>query len=246
MSSAGLPPMPPPASRTSATRWSLVAALRGGSPEEARSSLLELCLHAWYPVYAFLRHCGHGPEPAQSLAREFFDGVLRSTEVGADASRFPRFRDYLVAQLHLFLARASGHPSASAPLPPASTERLEARLRSDGEAATPEDALRRGFAHGIIGDALARLRGEAREAGRLTLYGALEPYLAAEPPAGEMERIAAAQSVRPLFLVAALRRLRQRFRELVDEQLGDTVLDENQVDAERQALLAAMDRGAKE
>jgi len=41
----------------------------------------------------------------------------------------------------------------------------------------------------------------------------------------------------------ALKRLRQRFRELVREELADTVASADELAAEQQALLAALDRG---
>jgi hypothetical protein len=41
----------------------------------------------------------------------------------------------------------------------------------------------------------------------------------------------------------ALKRLRQRFRELVRDELADTVASADELAAERQALFAALDRG---
>jgi hypothetical protein len=40
----------------------------------------------------------------------------------------------------------------------------------------------------------------------------------------------------------ALKRLRQRFRELVREELADTVTSADELAAEQQTLLAALDR----
>ena len=93
----------------------------------------------------------------------------------------------------------------------------------------------------MIGDALARLREEARHADRLRLFEALEPYLTGEPAPGELDRLGVELAARPLFLVLAVRRLRERFRELVDDTLGDTVLNTAELAAERQALLDALD-----
>jgi hypothetical protein len=43
-----------------------------------------------------------------------------------------------------------------------------------------------------------------------------------------------------LVLVLALKRLRQRFRELVREELADTVLSVEEMEAEQRVLLAAL------
>jgi hypothetical protein len=50
---------------------------------------------------------------------------------------------------------------------------------------------------------------------------------------------------RPLFVVMAVKRLRQRFTELIDEELGDTVLSPEQLLAERTALYEAMARNGE-
>ena len=228
------------------TRWSLVAALHGdggGGDERARAPLLELCLHNWYPVYSYLRRCGHPPEVAQAMSQEFFDQLLQSAaQERRAAPRYGRFREFLVAELHDFLARARIPASDAAPGSPMALEALEARLRGDRRrAGSPEEALRRGFALGVIGDALSRLREEARHADRLRLFEALEPYLTGEPAPGELDRLGVELAARPLFLVLAVRRLRERFRELVDDTLGDTVLNTAELAAERQALLDALD-----
>ena len=46
-----------------------------------------------------------------------------------------------------------------------------------------------------------------------------------------------------MTLVVALKRLRQRFRELVRDELADTVASADELTAERQALLTALDPG---
>jgi RNA polymerase sigma-70 factor (ECF subfamily) len=161
------------------TRWSLVAALdnRGSA---ALTPLLELCLRNWYPVYAYLRRCGHNPETAQALTRQFFDHLLNRGTGHGDGERFGRFREFLLAELHAFLSAERAPLSANAPAPPLDIESLEARQRQDSvHAGSPEQALRRGFALEIIGEALRRLRGEALDARRLPMFESLERFLTA-------------------------------------------------------------------
>lgn len=222
------------------TRWTLVAAL-GQGEAGAERPLLELCLHNWYPVYSYLRRCGHAPEPAQELTRAFFEQLLRGISGKAQPSQFGRFREFLVAELQRFLAQGLAHPGPAAPLPPLDLDQMEARQRSEAAfAGSPEQALRRGFALEVIARARDRLRGEAREAGRLAMYEAMERYLTSEPVPGEFEQLAGRFGVRPLFVVTAMKRLRERFRELVDNALGDTVLNSGELEAERRALQDAL------
>ena len=222
------------------TRWSLVAALREGQ-EGGRKPLLELCLHNWYPVYSYLRRCGHAPREAQERTREFFDFLLREGATRAGASQHGRFREFLLAELHGFLSRERPAQPVTAPIAPMSIEQLEARQQKDNaNPGSPEQALRRGFALEIIGGALKRLRREASEADRMRMFETLERFLTAEPLPGEFEAVAGELGVRPLFVVMAVRRLRERFTELIDEELGDTVLNNEELESERQALQRAV------
>lgn len=223
------------------TRWSLVAALGDGTASQA--PLLELCLHNWYPVYSYLRHSGHSPEGAQELTRGFFHHLIHSGTSHASTSRFGRFRQFLLAQLHAFLSQEHGVGQVTTPIAPMSIDELESRQRKDNaHVDSPEQALRRGFALQIIGGALQSLRSEAREADRLAMFDLLERFLTTDPKPGEFEQAAQQLAVRPVFVVMAVKRMRERFRELVDVELGDTVLNTDELSAERQALLEALAR----
>jgi hypothetical protein len=224
-----------------ATRWSLVA----GATERAQSSLAELCVRYWFPVYAYVRRSGHPPEGAQQVALAFFHHLVTQRLTQRDPATPGRFREFMLAELDQFLARHwDGTPvarPAEGLASPAPMEVLEARHQAEmvgtGSAAA---AYQRGFAADVLAHALERLRREAVQAGRLPLFEALEPWLAAEPPPGEYEAMAQRLQSRPLSLVMALKRLRQRFRELADDELVETVANGSDLEAERAALRAAL------
>lgn len=232
----------PPAFAT--TRWSLVAA----AGRDASASLTELCVRYWYPVFAHARRCGHPPDVAQAITQAFFHHLVgeRLAEVGRDPPR--RFRDWLLAELARFMAhewrgRPVQRPAAEllAPLPVAL---LEQRHVAEGVAPpSAELGFRRSFALEVLARAFNRLRREARQAGREAMFDRLEPFMTLEPGPGDYAALAEALGTRPLSLVVALKRLRQRFRELADEELAETVADANEFAAERAALLEAL-RGA--
>jgi RNA polymerase sigma-70 factor (ECF subfamily) len=245
------------------TRWSLVAALdhagdapgvRPLSSAPARQRLLELCLRYWYPVYVYQRRSGHGAQAAQALAARFYDTLLQRRGSGASRGHDGRFRTFLLAELHRFLAEdalaagPSGHATSPAlapdlPVPPLA--QLEARRQREGDAGgSPELALRRGFALEVIAQAMHRIEVEAREAGRLPMFSALQPYLASDPVPGIYADIAQRLDVSPLFLSLALKRLRERFRELVDDELAQTVASAAALEEERRSLHAALQSAA--
>jgi RNA polymerase sigma-70 factor (ECF subfamily) len=225
----------------STTHWSLIAGLQDGDAAAAHASLLTLCLRYWYPVYAYLRRSGHASGHAYDLTRAFFEHLLREGAARTSAVHYGRFRLFLLAELHRFL---SGNPVAVAmpgtlDAPP--LQELEARHQAEtAPEGSPEQGLRRGFAVEILASARQHLRREAREAGRLEMFDALERFLSAESQPGDYDAIARRLQVRPLFVAVAVKRLRQRFRELVDRELGEILSSNEEMDAERSALLQAL------
>ena len=104
--------------------------------------------------------------------------------------------------------------------------------------------MRRGFALEVIAQAMRRIEDEAREAGRLPMFTALQPYLASDPVPGIYADLAQRLDVSPLFLSLALKRLRERFRELVDDELTQTVASAAALEEERRSLHAALQSAA--
>jgi len=186
---------------------------------------------------------------SQAMTARFFDRLLQHR---SGASRGPdgRFRTFLLAELHRFLAEYAlgGTDTAAAwapDLPVPLLSDLEARCQREGRAAgSPELALRRGFALEVIAQAMRRIEDEARQAGRMPMFAALQPHLASDPVPGDYADIAGRLDVSPLFVALALKRLRERFRELVDDELAQTVVSAAALDEERRSLHAALQSAA--
>jgi RNA polymerase sigma-70 factor (ECF subfamily) len=224
------------------TRWSMVIAVREGSEADARRSLGELCRRYWVPVYAYMRRSGYAPEEAVRLVQRFLSHLVARLRVGQPRNA-GGFRSYLQAELEDFLAREY---SRDAPFdgavsmdPPWPLEEIERRqLAEHSPNATPAEALQRGFALELLAIALHRLREEAAQSGRDALFEAVRPYLSREPSQREYATLAAGMKSSPLAMVVAVKRLRQRFQELVDEELAQTVGDAQSLQNERQTLLS--------
>ena len=221
-----------------ATRWSLVAAARQGG---AGAPLAELCVRYWYPVYAYVRRCGHAPQQAQAITRSFFHTLLGDRLPKVDPGRHGRFRSFMLAEVNRYVGEVWGGEAVAEQegglAPPVPTELLEARYRAETPpTATPELAYQQGYASEVLARAFARVRAEAVQAGREAMFERLQPYLSAEPGPGEYEALARELAQSPLALVVAVKRMRQRFRELVDEELSETVADAESFRSERAQL----------
>lgn len=225
------------------TRWSMVRQLQGERTGEARDALTELALRYWYPVYAYVRRCGHSQEIAQDITQAFLQQVAADLRGGRDMPP-GRFRDWLLARLNGFLAGQWQQVAGGGGLPDAPPlAELEARVCNEhGAGESPEQAYRRSFALEVLSRGLKQLRAEARQTGHADMCETLEPFLTREPGPGQYDELARKLAIRPLVLVMALKRLRQRFRELVHDELADTVASADELVAEQQALTAALDR----
>jgi RNA polymerase sigma-70 factor (ECF subfamily) len=228
--------------RFATTRWSMV--IHPGKPGSSDSSraLDELVRGYWYPVYAYIRHCGHEPGAADGITRTFLTHLLRRCRDGSDQPRQGDFRRFLLDELNRFLGgdwrvTVGGEVDSDLKAPPGLEER---NRRDNANATSPEQAYLHSFALEVVARALNRLHDEARQNGHDDMYQALLPYLGRDPVAGESERIAARLKVAPLALVIALKRLRQRFRELSSLELADTVNSPENLADEQAALHAAL------
>lgn len=226
------------------TQWSMVCRLQDARAPDARKALTELAVRYWYPVYAYLRRCGHAQETAQDITQAFLQqiaGDLRNQR----ASPRGRFRDWLLQQLNTFLG-GEWRELADGGFLPGAPALAELERRSRGEHTpdeSPEQAYQRSFALELLSRGMERLRAEAAQTGHLDMCEALEPFLAREPLPGQYDELARKLGMRPLAVVIALKRLRQRFRELVHGELADTVMSADELAAEQQALFAALEPG---
>ena len=224
------------------TRWSMVMHQAGGDAPDASRALDELAQRYWYPVYAYVRRCGHAPAIAQDITRTFLHRLIDEFRSRHEQPPHGHFRKFLLTQLNAFLGgdwrEAIGEDTSNALAPPPD---LEARNeRDNAQATSPEQAYQRSFAFEVLGRALRRLQSEARQTGHLEMFEALQPYLSRDPVPGEYEQIGKQLHTPPLALVLALKRLRQRFRELASQELADTVTTAEDLANEQAALHAAL------
>jgi RNA polymerase sigma-70 factor (ECF subfamily) len=229
--------------RFATTRWSMVMQLADKESPGARDALDQLTHRYWYPVYAYIRRCGHAPAIAAEMAQKLLQQL--QGDLSADLAQNPpgHFRRFLLDRIHDFLASdwreliVEETPDRELIVPPD----LEARYLRDGHGThSPDDVFQRSFALEVLHRALQRLRAEARQTGHIDMYEALEPYLARDLPPGEYEVMAARLKCRPLALVMALKRLRQRVYELAAEELSDTVSSADELSREQDELLAVL------
>jgi RNA polymerase sigma-70 factor (ECF subfamily) len=231
-------------SRFATTRWSLVIGARSGSLKAGRA-LDELCRVYRPPVLAFIRRHGPSLAEAEDLTQAFFEQLLRlRTHAVADPGR-GRFRVFLLVALRRFLSNQSAYAHAAKRGGGSTTLSLDADdaelTGQPADPTTPEGAFERAWASVIVQQAASNLQREAHASGKSDLYQALRPFLLESPDPEDYARIAERLSMRRNTLAVAIHRLRQRLRELVREELADTVSEADQLEAEMSTLQRALE-----
>lgn len=221
------------------TRWSLVMAA-AGCGTDARAALESLCRTYRLPVLAYVRRHVHSREMAEDLTQAFFlefiEGALHAR---ADPTR-GRFRAYLLTAVKRFLI--DQHVGAQrlkrgGGINFESIDPDGARELAGGD--SPEAVFERDWALAALAAALARLRAEAAAAGKLELFEHLHEFLTERPADADYARVADALHLRRNTLAVAVHRLRQRLRELVRAEVGETTGDAETLHTELRSLRSA-------
>jgi RNA polymerase sigma factor (sigma-70 family) len=233
----------------STTRWSLVlAAGADASSAAADQALTTLCETYWYPLYAFLRGRGNTVEDAQDLTQAFFARVLEKHALQqADPAR-GRFRSFLLTSLKNFAAnehdreitkkRGGGVPTVSLEF-----ETAEGRFQLEPPSdETPERIFNRRWALTLLDRVLSRLQAEMVAAGRGAHFDRLKTYLTANEPQLSYAQTAGELGMSEGAVKVAVHRLRRQFRDLLRDEIADTVSSPEEIEDELRHLKSAVGR----
>ena len=236
----------PRAGRFATTRWSLVLAAGRRTSARSAEALTSLCEMYWYPVYAFIRRQGCGADESADLTQEFFVRVLEKNYFhDADPAR-GRFRAFLCASIRHFLSNERDRARAlkrGGKQPPMSldVETAEGKYQLEPrDEMTPEKLFDRRWALILLERVLARLRDEHVSAGKGELFDRLKGFLTGDSTGVPYADVAKAVGMTEGAVKVAVHRLRRHFRELLIQEIAETVSDPADIDAEIEYLLKAV------
>lgn len=228
------------------THWSVVLTAGDSQSPQAGAALDRLCRSYWYPLYAYVRRRGHDAETAKELTQEFFALLLgKHLLAGVDPTK-GKFRSWLLGVMNHFLAhewakvraqkRGGGQPAFSL-----DDAVADERYRLDpADESTPEKIFDRRWAFTVLDQAATRLREEYEAAGKGALYPTLKGFVSAESQPVSYEEAARHLGLSPGAVKSAIHRLRQRYQELIRDEIAQTVTSAAEVDEEIRYLLAVI------
>jgi RNA polymerase sigma-70 factor (ECF subfamily) len=222
------------------TRWSLIRSARR-DPQARRNALEELFAAYWMPLYFYARRRGSGVEAAKDAVQGFVVHLLEHDFLSRPDAEKGRFRAYLCTSFHNFLASEHERERAQKRGGGVRTvaldfELAENRLREAAEAA--DAAFEREWALGVMERSLKRLEEEFREGVRKGPFDAVRSYLQAARTS--YEDCAREHGMTVPQFKAFLHRARTRFRELVRQEVAQTLADPSGSDDEISELLRAL------
>ncbi len=230
----------------SSTHWSVVLTAGHGEDARSREALTQLCQTYWYPLSAFVRRRGYGPEDAQDLTQAFFAHLLEHHALAkADRAR-GKFRCFLLASLRNFLINEAARTAASkrgGGQPVVPFERASSEARYGLEAAdneSPDKIFERNCALALLEQVLTRLRAEQEAAGKTEQFEQLRGCLMADVAPPRYPDLASQLGLSAEAVRMAVNRLRRRYRELLRKEILHTVSSPAEVEEEIQHLFAVL------
>jgi DNA-directed RNA polymerase specialized sigma24 family protein len=228
------------------TRWSIVAAARdAGAGSSYRRAMEELARSYWPPLYAYLRRHGQSPEQAEDLTQAFFARLIEKNDLSAVDAAKGKFRSFVLAALKHFVANEHDKERAQKRGGGVRTVSLDIGV-ADSECgfdpvdpSTPEQVFNRQWALAVLNMVVDRLRGEYVQRDQLPLFESLHGTLTGEVTAGYATLAGRLGTTEGALQVAA-HRMRKRYRQLLREEVAQTVSDPSLVDDELRDLLKCL------
>jgi DNA-directed RNA polymerase specialized sigma24 family protein len=228
------------------TRWSLVLSAGDPTSESYGEALGKLCSTYWYPLYAYTRRRGYRGEEAADLTQEFFARLLEKQFLRSADRERGRFRSFLLTLFKRFLAKEQERGRAlkrGGGRQPLSIDIALGEQRFRLEPAnewTAERLYERGWALTLLDSVVTRLGFEFAERSKSRLFELCKPCLMGAEAAPVYAAIAAELGMSETAVRVAVHRMRQRYRELLREEIRHTVETPEDVDDELRTLRSAL------
>jgi RNA polymerase sigma factor (sigma-70 family) len=227
------------------THWSVVLSARDKVSPGSAEALEKLCRAYWQPLYAFVRRSGKNPADAEDLTQGFFARLLEKDYLAAVSPDKGRFRSFLLTALKRFMAnewdrehaRKRGGFAQVIPIDIALAESAFAAASSRDS--QPDVLFDRQWAQTLLARTLETLRQEYFATGRAELFDHIQNCLAKNESALPYSQIGAKLKLSEAAVKMAVFRLRARFRELLYQEVSQTVATPEEAEDEIRDLFSS-------
>ncbi len=229
------------------TQWTLVVAAGDSQHPDSRAALEDLCQSYWYPLYAYMRRRGYPREEAEDVVQGFFTQLLDKKYLKAADRERGRFRSFLLTSLKNFAANEWDRKKAKKRGGATTTlsldfETAEGRYHLEpANEQTPEQVFDRGWAVTQLRQALERVGAESTGGESERRFELLKGYLTGDAQDVRYKDVADELDMSEGAVKVAVHRLRQRFGDVLRDEVARTLNDPADVDDEIRHLFAAFE-----
>ncbi len=222
----------------------MLAAGKRSTPQ-SDLALEQLCKTYWFPLYAYVRRHGQSKEDAEDLTQAFFARFLAKNYLEGLSAERGRFRAFLLVSLKHFLInewdksqtrkRGGGEAPLSLDWQTADTKFQVA----DTTEPSPDKAFDREWALALLNKVINRSQKECEDDGKAKLFEQLKIFLTTGQ--GDMAQAEAAKvlGMDEGTVRVVIHRLRKRYRELLRDEIAQTLANAAEVDEEMRSLFGA-------
>jgi RNA polymerase sigma-70 factor (ECF subfamily) len=205
-----------------------------------------LCETYWYPLYAYLRRNGYDAHQAADYTQAFFARMLEKDYLKKVKPKPGKFRSFLLKALKHFIANERARDAAQKrgggrtvlSLDIENAERHYALEPADD--LSPEKLFEKSWALKILERTMYRLESELAARGKQKLFDHLKVYMAAEASTIPYIEVATKMDMTEGAVRVAVHRMRKRCRELLRDEIAQTVTSDDQIDDEIRNLFTAL------
>jgi RNA polymerase sigma-70 factor (ECF subfamily) len=218
-----------------------------GDVPKAADALEKLCRSYWHPLYAYARRRGYAPADAEDLTQGFFAWVLERKWLEVADPERGRFRTFLLSSFSNFLAnewdKSRARKRGGGLID--SLQRDEAENLCAYEPAdhfTPEQAFEWRWALTMLEQVMSRVAAEFARDGKTEVFETLKSSLLGERADQPYAALASKLDMTEGSVKVAVFRLRQRYRQVLRDEIANTVAKPEEVEPEMRYLFTALSR----
>lgn len=232
--------------RFATTHWSVVRAAGKSSSPRYKEAMGTLCKIYWFPLYAYLRRQGYNNNEAEEYTQAFFAQLLEKHGLRLADPKQGKFRTFLLISLKYFLANERNRARAKKrgggrKLLSLNFENAENRYALEpSHELSPEKLFERSWALAVLERTMRRLSAEAVKTKKQKLLDHLKVFLTVRKNSVPYHKVADELGMSEGAVKVAMHRLRRRYRQLLRDEIAQTVSTEDQIDEEIRDLFAAL------
>jgi RNA polymerase sigma factor (sigma-70 family) len=231
------------------TTWSLIVAAADHGNAQCDRALERICSGYWRPIYLYVRSRGHSPELAEDLTQGFFARLIEKNYLADFRQARGRFRSFLLSAVKHYLANEYDRTTAAKR--GGEQQHITIDWTEDGpehtflkesiDVMTPETLFAREWGRTVLAKTRRRIQTEMERAGKKNHFDLLMEHATGDEEVS-YRQIAASLGMTKGAIRVAVHRLRRRFRELLQDEVGQTLLSADELDDEIRFLFSALSK----